>query len=238
MHPSEDVTSKTLRVTYGRIELSIMSNCELLARITTNKVCAVALAHRTLLVAAVLVSVDLGAALPVSAESVSAKEKPLYIGDFGARYSSWYDEFRMPNDARAKWRAIQLQNAGYGPSTREPGAWYGVRSYTSYQQLIERPRLYNLKRGYSAGPILPSPLLNGAGVEQLPVGDSGPRRRGASNVTLPARSMLFQSLDSLNAESALRAKEFSKTQKNPARATRFEFTPNVWKIEQKPAPSR
>lgn len=64
-----------------------MSNFDLLARITTDRACAVPLAHRTLLEAAALVSVALGAALPASAESVSAKEKPLYVGDFGPRPS-------------------------------------------------------------------------------------------------------------------------------------------------------
>lgn len=215
-----------------------MSNCDLFARITTNKACDLPLAHRLLPVSAVLLSVAIVAALPLRAEPVSAKEKPLYVGDFGPRYVSSHGEFLLPNESRAQWTIRSLQNPGSDSSTSQSIGQYGVRSYRSYDQLTKQPRLLNLNRGYSPRLILQSPLLNGARVEQRPVGGSGPRRRGASSVTLPVRSMLFQSLDSLQAESALRAKEFSKTQKNPARATRFEFTPNVWKIEQKPAPSR
>jgi len=148
-----------------------MSNCELLLRITTNKPCVVPLAHRLLLVAAALVSVTLGAALPVSAESVSAKEKPLYVGDFGPRYVLSHGEFLLPNDSRVQWTIRSLQSPGADSSTSQSIGRYGVRSYRSYDQLNKQPRLLNLNRGYSPGPILQSSFLNGARVEQRPVGE-------------------------------------------------------------------
>jgi len=152
-----------------------VSNYDLLARITTNKACDLPLAHRTLLVAAALVSVTLGAALPVSAESVSAKEKPLYVGDFGPRYVSSHGEFLLPNDSRVQWTIRSLQSPGADLSTSQTICRSGVRSYRSYDQLNKQPRLLNLRRGYSPGSILQSPFLNGAHVEPGYFGDLGPR---------------------------------------------------------------
>lgn len=148
-----------------------MSNCDLLARVTTNMACDVPLAHRLMLVSAALWSVALCAALPVSAESVSAKEKPLYVGDFGPRYVWSQGEFLLPNDSRVQWTIRSLQNPGADSSTSQSIGQYGVRSYRSYDQLNQRPRLLNLNRGYSPGLILQSPLLNGARVEPRPVGE-------------------------------------------------------------------
>lgn len=152
-----------------------MSNCDLLARITANKACDVPLVHQMLLVAAALLSVALGAALPVCAEPVSAKEKPLYVGDFGPRYVSSHGEFLLPNDSRVQWTIRSLQKAGTDSSTSQSIGRYGVRSYRSYDQLNKQPRLLNLNRGYKPGSILQSPLLNGARVEPSYVGDFGPR---------------------------------------------------------------
>jgi hypothetical protein len=157
------------------IELSIMSNCELLARVMTRKACDVPLAHRLLLVAAALVSVSLGAALPVRAESVSAREKPLYVGDFGPRYVFSHGEFLLPNDSRVQWTIRSLQSPGADSSTSQSICRSGVRSYRSYDDLNKQPRLLNLRRGYTPGSILQSPFLNGARVEPSYVGDFGPR---------------------------------------------------------------
>ncbi|MDP3510211.1 MAG: hypothetical protein Q8T09_19730 [Candidatus Melainabacteria bacterium] len=99
-----------------------------------RKVCAVASAHRLLLVAAALVLVGFGAAGAVCAEPVSAKEKPLYVGDFGPRYERVYDEFRMLEDARAKWRSEQVQKRTAVPSP-SPLMDCGVSSYRSSEQL-------------------------------------------------------------------------------------------------------
>jgi hypothetical protein len=220
-----------------------MSDCELLARITTNKACDVPLAHRLLRVAAALLSVALGAALPVCVEPVSAKGKPLYVGDFGPRYVSSHGEFLLPNDSRVQWTIRSLQKAGTDSSTQKSGQWFGVRSYRSYDDLNRPRRFLNSKRGYEPGSILPSSFLNGARVEPSYVGDFGPRPSRASSVSQPARSMLFQSLDSLKAapqfspQSDTKREHGDKTPKGAAKATRFEFTPNVWKIEQTPAPS-
>lgn len=152
-----------------------MSNCELLLRITVSKACAMPLAHRLLLLAAALVSVDLGAALPVSAESVSAKEKPLYVGDFGPRYVSSHGEFLLPNDSRVQWTIRTLQPAGTDSSTEKSGQCSGVRAYRSYDDLNRPRRFLNSKRDYEPGSILQSPFLNGARVEPSCFGDLGPR---------------------------------------------------------------
>ncbi len=152
-----------------------MSNCELLARIMISKVCAVAFARRMVPVTVALLSVGLCAALPVCAESVSAKEKPLYVGDFGPCYVFSHGEFLLPNDSRVQWTIRSLQKAGTDSSTSQSIGRYGVRSYRSYDQLNKQPRLLNLNRGYKPGSILQSPLLNGAGIEPSYVGDFGPR---------------------------------------------------------------
>jgi hypothetical protein len=70
-------------------------------------------------VAAALLSAALCAALPVSAESVSAKEKPLFVGDFGPRYVSSHGEFLLPNDSRVQWTIRSLQNPGADSSTSQ-----------------------------------------------------------------------------------------------------------------------
>ena len=152
-----------------------MSTCHLFARITTNKPCDLPLAHRLLLVAAALVSVTLGAALPVSAESVSAKEKPLYVGDFGPRYVLSHGEFLLPNDSRVQWTIRSLQSPGADLSTSQTICRSGVRSYRSYDDLNRPRRFLNSKRAYEPGSILQSPFLNGARVEPSYFGDLGPR---------------------------------------------------------------
>jgi|JI8StandDraft_1071087.scaffolds.fasta_scaffold172185_2 hypothetical protein len=221
-----------------------MSTCHLFARITTNKPCDLPLAHRLLLVAAALVSVTLGAALPVSAESVLAKEKPLYVGDFGPRYVLSHGEFLLPNDSRVQWTIRSLQSPGADLSTSQTICRSGVRSYRSYDDLNRPRRFLNSKRGYEPRSILPSSFLNGARVEPSYVGDFRPRPSRASSVRQPARSMLFQSLDSLKAapqfspQSDTNLEHGDKTPKGAANATRFKFDPNVWKTEHTPASSR
>lgn len=59
-----------------------MSNRDLLARITTNKPGALALACRVVLVAAAVLFVDFVMAEPLLAEPVRAKDEPKYVGDF------------------------------------------------------------------------------------------------------------------------------------------------------------
>ena len=94
------------------------------------------------LVTAVLSIGLLCATGPLLAEPASAKEKPLYVGDFGARYSFTYDEFRMPRDARAVLLESRLQNAYSLPATQLPTAGFGVRSYRSFSQLMKPPQRY------------------------------------------------------------------------------------------------
>jgi hypothetical protein len=62
--------------------VSIMSNRDLLARITTNKPGALALACRVVLVAAAVLLVDFVMAEPLLAEPVRAKDEPKYVGEF------------------------------------------------------------------------------------------------------------------------------------------------------------
>jgi len=68
--------------------VSIMSNCELLARITTDRVSAAALTYRFLLLAVTLLSLDFLLAYPVFAQ------QPLYIGDFDGPLDR--NEYRPP----------------------------------------------------------------------------------------------------------------------------------------------
>lgn len=200
--------------------------------------------NRALTVSFAVVSTGLCLAVSVLTEPVSAKEKPLYVGDFGPRYVSFHGEFLLPNDSRVQWTIRSLQNAGTDSSNQKSGQWSGVRSYRSYDDLNRPRRFLNSKRGYEPGSILPSSFLNGARVEPSYVGDFRPRPSRASSVSQPARSMLFQSLDSLKAapqfspQSDTMLEHGDKTPKGAAKATRFEFTPNIWKIEQTPAPSR
>jgi hypothetical protein len=196
------------------------------------------------LVTAVLLIGQLCATGPALAQSVMAKEKPLYVGDFGPRYVSSHGEFLLPNDSRVQWTIRSLQKVGTDSSNQKSGQWSGVRSYRSYDDLNRPRRFLNSKRGYEPGSILPSSFLNGARVEPSYVGDFGPRPSRASSVSQPARSMLFQSLDSLKAapqfspQSDTKREHGDKTPKGAAQATRFEFTPNVWKTEPTPASSR
>lgn len=131
--------------------------------------------NRALTVSFAVVSTGLCLAVSVLTEPVSAKEKPLYVGDFGPRYVSFHGEFLLPNDSRVQWTIRSLQNAGTDSSTSQSIGQYGVRSYRIYDQLNKRPRLLKLNRGYSPGPILQSSFLNGARVEPSYVGDFGPR---------------------------------------------------------------
>ncbi len=62
--------------------VSIMSNRDLLARITINKAYGAALACRVVLVAAAVLFVDFVMAEPLLAEPVRAKDEPKYVGDF------------------------------------------------------------------------------------------------------------------------------------------------------------
>ncbi|MBA4078559.1 MAG: hypothetical protein C0508_26255, partial [Cyanobacteria bacterium PR.023] len=94
-----------------------------------------ALVQRMVLMAAAVLSVGLGAPAAVWSEPASAKEKPLYVGDFGARYSFTYHEFRMPIDADAVLRDSRLQKSYSLPATQLPTAGFGVRSYRSFSQL-------------------------------------------------------------------------------------------------------
>lgn len=62
--------------------VSIMSNRDLLARITINKAYGAALACRVVVVAAAVLLVDFVMAEPLLAEPVRAKDEPKYVGDF------------------------------------------------------------------------------------------------------------------------------------------------------------
>lgn len=83
--------------------------------------------------------VSTGLCLDVLTEPASAKEKPLYVGDFGARYSFTYHEFRMPGDADA----VSLPCFSYHTGSERASAgdfWPRGDSYTS----VIRPGASNL----------------------------------------------------------------------------------------------
>lgn len=98
---------------------------------------------KSMLVVAALLMVGFGAAVSVLIKPLWAKEKPLYVGDFGARYDCNHDDFRVPDDARAKWRSEQVQEraAVLSPS---PTVDCGVSSFRSSEQLKNAMRVRTL----------------------------------------------------------------------------------------------
>jgi hypothetical protein len=96
-----------------------------------------------MLVAAALLLVGFGAAGTLLTKSLWAKEKPLYVGDFGARYKREYDEFRMTDDASAKWRSEQVQERAAVPSPSPP-VDCGVSSFQNSEQLKNAMRVRTL----------------------------------------------------------------------------------------------
>lgn len=99
------------------------------------------------LVMVVLLSCGLCLAVAVATKPLWAKEKPLYVGDFGARYDCNHDDFRMPDDARAKWRLEQVQERAAVPSPR-PLIDCGMSSFRSSEQLKNAMRIRTLSRGH------------------------------------------------------------------------------------------
>jgi hypothetical protein len=98
------------------------------------------------LVMVVLLSCGLCLAVAVATRPLWAKEKPLYVGDFGARYDCGHDEFRMPDDATAQWRSEQVQTRAAVPSPSPPMAC-GVSSLRSNEQLKNAMRVRTLSLG-------------------------------------------------------------------------------------------
>lgn len=99
------------------------------------------------LVMVVLLNCGLFLAVALLTKPLWAKEKPLYVGDFGARYKREYDEFRMTDDARAKWRSEQVQERTAVPSPSPPMAC-GVSSFRSSEPLKNLPGVRRLSRGH------------------------------------------------------------------------------------------
>lgn len=97
-------------------------------------------------VVVVLLNCGLFLAGAVLTKPLWAKEKTLYVGDFGARYHCGRDEFQMPDDARAKWRSAQVQERAAVPSPSPP-IDCGVSSYRSREQLKNAMRARHLSRG-------------------------------------------------------------------------------------------
>lgn len=168
---------------------------------------------------------------PLLAEPVSAKEKPLYVGDFGARYSFTYDEFRMPRDASAVWRESRLQRDYSLPATQIPTAGFGVRSYRSFSQLMKPPGTLHFSSDYSSAGFLPC-FSHSTGSERASAGDFWPRgdrytsviRPGASNLFKPASTMKFPSRN-------FDVKHNFHLSKYPAAAQRFDSNSNIRKRE-------
>lgn len=183
------------------------------------------------LVTAVLSIGLLCATGPLLAEPASAKEKPLYVGDFGARYSFTYDEFRMPRDARAVLLESRLQNAYSLPATQLPTAGFGVRSYRSFSQLMKPPRTLHLPSDHTPAVSLPC-FSHNAGTQRASNSEFWPSggkytsviRPGASNLFKPESTMKFPSRN-------FDVKHNFHLSKYPAAAQRFDFNPNVWKRE-------
>ncbi|MDQ5938114.1 MAG: hypothetical protein QG574_5477 [Cyanobacteriota bacterium erpe_2018_sw_21hr_WHONDRS-SW48-000092_B_bin.40] len=175
--------------------------------------------------------VSTGLCLAVLTEPASAKEKPLYVGDFGARYSFTYHEFRMPIDADAVLRDSRLQKSYSLPATQLPTAGFGVRSYRSFSQLMKPPRTLHLPSDYTPAVSLPC-FSYITGSERASAGDFWPRSDRYTSVIRPGASNLFQPVSAMKFPS----RNFDVIHnfhllKYPAAAQRFDSNSNIRKRE-------
>ena len=99
------------------------------------------------MVVVVLLNCGLFLAVAVLTKPLWAKEKPLYVGDFGARYDCGRDDFRMPDDARAKWRSEQVQTRAAVPSSSQLMDC-GVSSFRSSEPLKSATGVRRLSQGH------------------------------------------------------------------------------------------
>lgn len=189
-----------------------------------------------MLVAAAVLLVGFWAALALVTKPLWAKEKPLYVGDFGPRLVSSNGEFVLPNHSRVQWTVRSVRSLGNDSSPSQP-IDCGARSYRSYEQRENNMHVRNLSRGYIPGETLPSSNFNGTKVQLGPVADFRAKRSGSVRVARPIASYMPQSATQLYTPSATVTGHVGTEQhrlmdsKSSPNADRFHFPVNYYKIE-------
>ena len=72
------------------------------------------------LVVVVLLNCGLCTAVAVLTKPLWAKERPLYVGDFGPRLVSSNGDFVLPNHSRVQWTIRSYRSLGADSSPRQP----------------------------------------------------------------------------------------------------------------------
>lgn len=195
-----------------------------------------------MLVAASLLLVGFGAAVAVLTKPLWAKEKPLYVGDFGPRLVSSNGDFVLPSHSRVQWTIRSYRSLGADSSPSQP-LDCGVSSYRSNEQLKNAMHVRSLSHGYIPGETMPSLNLNGTKVQLGPVADFRARRGGSVRVARPIASYMPQSAPQLHAGAATVTGRVGTGQhrlmdlKSSPTAERFHFPINYYKIEVAPSNS-
>ena len=104
---------------------------------------AVAAVFKSMLVAAALSLVGFGATGTILTKPLWAKERPLYVGDFGPRLVSSNGDFVLPNHSRVQWTIRSYRSLGADSSPRQPMDC-GVSSYRSSAQLKNAMRVHTV----------------------------------------------------------------------------------------------
>lgn len=95
------------------------------------------------LVVLVLLNCGLCLAVAVLTKPLWAKERPLYVGDFGPRLVSSNGDFVLPNHSRVQWTIRSIRSLGADSSPRQPMDC-GVSSYRSSEQLKNAMRVHTV----------------------------------------------------------------------------------------------
>ncbi len=195
---------------------------------------------RFAMVMVVLLNCGLFLAVALLTKPLCAKEKPLYVGDFGPRLVSSNGEFVLPNHSRVQWTVRSFRSLGNDSSPSQP-IDCGARSYRSYEQRENNMHVRNLSRGYIPGETLPSSNFNGTKVQLGPVADFRAKRCGSVRTARPIASYMPQSATQLYTPSATVTGHVGTGQhqliipKSSPGAERFHFPLNYYKIELAPS---
>ena len=195
---------------------------------------------KSMLVAAAVLLVGFWAALALLTKPLCAKEKPLYVVEFGPRLVSSNGEFVLPNHSRVQWTVRSVRSLGADSSPSQP-IDCGVRSYRSYEQRENNMHVRNLSRGYIPGETLPSSNFSGTKVQLGPVADFRAKRCGSVRTARPIASYMPQSATQLYTPSDTVTGHVGTGQhqliipKSSPGAERFHFPLNYYKIELAPS---
>lgn len=99
------------------------------------------------MVVVVLLNCGLFLAGAVLTKPLWAKEKPLYVGDFGPRLVSSNGDFVLPNHSRVQWTIRSYRSIGADSSPSQP-LDFGVSSFRSSEPLKNATGVRRLSRGH------------------------------------------------------------------------------------------